>query len=217
MIEEICVNLANLDEKVFAKYVYEKEPLKGKLSFHDYYNNYYLKAIEDGKKVAGDYINKDINDIAKELGAEIKMLEMQGGDTIYNFAMYTEPNHIQIYKQNVEESQEIIDSIIDERYHSINVYNSILAHEVFHMLESKYKDLFIYKPHIKLWKLFKYENISKLVSLEEVGAMSFAKTLLNMKINPYCLDVVMCMSRAPLRAKKLYNYFMNTKEELANE
>ena len=217
MIEEICTNLANLDEKVFAKYVYEKEPLKGKLSFHDYYNNYYLKAIEDGEKVAGDYINKDINDIAKELGAEIKMLEMQGGDTIYNFAMYTEPNHIQIYKQNVEESQEIIDSIIDERYHSINVYNSILAHEVFHMLESKYKDLFIYKPHIKLWKLFKYENISKLVSLEEVGAMSFAKTLLNMKINPYCLDVVMCMSRAPLRAKKLYNYFMNTKEELANE
>ncbi len=217
MIEEICVNLANLEEKVFAKYVYEKEPLKGKLSFHDYYNNYYLKAIEDGKKVANDYINKDINDIAKELGAEIEMLEMQGGDTIYNFAMYTEPNHIQIYKQNVEESQEIIDSIIDERYHSINVYNSILAHEVFHMLESKYKDLFIYKPHIKLWKLFKYENISKLVSLEEVGAMSFAKTLLNMKINPYCLDVVMCMSRAPLRAKKLYNYFMNTKEELANE
>ena len=217
MIEEICVNLANLDEKVFAKYAYEKEPLKGKLSFHNYYNDYYLKAVEDGKNVAFNYLNKDISEIAKELGAEIEMLEMQGGDTIYNFALYTEPNHIQIYKQNVEESQEIVDSIIDERYRSINVYNCILAHEVFHMLESKYKDLFIYKPHIKLWELFKYENISKLVSLEEVGAMSFVRSLYNMQISPYVLDVIMCMSRAPLRAKKLYNYFMKTKEELANE
>lgn len=217
MIEEICTNLANLDEKVFAKYVYEKEPLKGKLSFHDYYDNYYLKAIEEGKKVADDYAGKGVNEIAKELGAEIEMLEMQGGDTIFNFAMYTEPNHIQIYKQNAQESQEIVDSLIDERYHGINVYNCILAHEIFHMLENKYKDLFIYQPQIKLWKIFKFENISKLVSLEEVGAMSFTRKLLNMQINPYCLDVVMCMSRAPERAKKLYNYFMNTKEELANE
>lgn len=217
MIEEICVNLANLDDKVFAKYVYENEPLKGKLPFHSYYNDYYLKAVEDGEKVASDFAGKNINDIAKELGAKIEMLEMQGGDTIYNFALYTEPNLIQIYKQNVLESQEIVDSINDERYHSVNVYNCILAHEVFHMLESKYKDLFIYQPQISLWKLFKYENKSKLVSLEEAGAMSFARELLSMQINPYALDVVMCMSRAPERAKKLYKYFMNTKEELSNE
>lgn len=217
MITEMCSNLANLDNKVFAKYAYDKEPLRGKLSFDDYYNNYYLIAQEEGKKVANDFKGKSVDDLILELDGKVTFQEMQGGEQIYNFAMFTEPNEIIVYKQNAEESQEIVDAVDDERYKGIKIKDTILAHEAFHMLESRYKDLFIYKPHIKLWKFFKYENISKLVSLEEVAAMSFAKELLDMRINPYCLDVVMCMSRAPERAKKLYNYYMDKKEELSNE
>lgn len=217
MISEMCTNLANLDDKVFAKYAYDKEPLRGKLSFDDYYNNYYLLAKQEGKKVATDFEGKTTEELVKELDAKVTLKEMQGGEQIYNFAMFTEPNEIIIYKQNAEESQEIVEAVEDDRYKNIKIIDTILAHELFHMLESRYKDLFIYKPHIKLWKLFNYENISKLVSLEEVAAMSFAKELLGMNVNPYCLDVVMCMSRAPERAKKLYNYYMDKKEELSNE
>lgn len=217
IITEMASNLADLNDIVWAKYVYAKEPLRGKISFEDYYKNHYLIAKSEGEKVANDFLNVSVDELASKLKADITLKEMQGGEQIYNFAMFTEPNNIIIYKENYLESQEIVDSIEDDRYKSVNVKDMILAHELFHMLEKDYKDLEIYKPCVKLWKLFKYENISKLVSLEEVAAMEFAKQLLNMKVSPYCFDVIMCMSRAPQRAKKLYNYLMNTKEEINNE
>lgn len=213
MIEEISKNIADLSDDIWAQYVYAKEPLRGKVSFEDYYEKYYKVAIEEGKNVAQDYKGQSIQDILKSLDANIVMQEMQSGESIYNFAMFNEPKEIIIYKQNAEESQEIVDSIEDERFKGVKIVDMLLAHEGFHMLESKYKDLFIYQPHISLWKIFKFENISKLVSLEEVAAMSFAKELLNMKVNPYCFDVIMCMSRAPGRAKELYNYLMGLVKE----
>jgi len=216
MIKEICVNLAELPDIVWAKYAYDREPLRGRISFDSYYNDYYLVAVKEGKKVASDYAGKNMEDLAQELGAKITMKQMQPTEQIYNFAMFTEPDDILIYKENCDESQEIVDSVDDERYKNVKIKDMILAHELFHMLQSKYPDLFIFQPHIHLWKILKWENNSKLVSLEEVSAMAFAQSVLNLKVNPYAFDVVMSMSRAPERSKKLYNYLMEQKEVLQN-
>lgn len=216
MIEEICVNLADIPDIVWAKYAYDREPLNGRISFDSYYKDYYLIAKQEGKKVAEDYKGKDVNELAKELGAKITFKQMQPTEQIYNFAMFTEPDDIVIYKENADESQEIIESVDDKRYKDVKIKDIILAHELFHMLQVKYPDLFIFKPHIHLWKIFKWENNSKIVSLEEVAAMSFAENLLKLKVNPYAFDVVMTMSRAPERSKRLYNYLMEQKEVLQN-
>ena len=119
---------------------------------------------------------------------------------------------IQIYEDNAEETQMVIDSLEDERI-KVNIRDMLLAHEVCHALQNKHPELFIHKPLISLWKLFGYENVSKLVSLEEVCAMYFAKSFLHMSCMPYVYDVFMCMSRAPKRAREIYEMIMDLKEE----
>lgn len=212
MIKEIAEDLLSIDEKTWARYAYSREPLRGKIAFDRYYNDYFQGAKKDGELLANQYRNRSIDQLLEDLGLQVTMLPMQEGQTIYNFAIYNEPDTIQIYKENAEESQMVVDSLKDERI-TVNIKNMLLAHEIFHALQNKHPELFVNEPHIHLWKLFGYDNNSRLVSLEEVAAMFFAKSYLGMKANPYVYDVIMCMSRAPERAKTLYRTIMQLKEK----
>ena len=212
MIKEIASDLLSVSEKTWALYAYKKEPLRGKVSFEEYWEKYYPEAKADGERLAELYRDKSLEELVKDLCLKVEMLPMAPGQAIYNFAIFNEPDTIQIYEDNAEETQMVIDSLEDERI-KVNIRDMLLAHEVCHALQNKHPELFIHKPLISLWKLFGYENVSKLVSLEEVCAMYFAKSFLHMSCMPYVYDVFMCMSRAPKRAREIYEMIMDLKEE----
>ena len=213
MIREIVEDLISVDEKTWALYAYRKEPLRGKIAFDDYYTGYFLKAKEDGVYLAGICAGKSIEDLLKESSVKVEMIEMRQGQSVYNFAVYNEPDTIQIYKDNADESQMVVDALEDDRIQT-DIKKMLIAHELFHALQCRYPDMFVNKPHIRLWKLFGFENMSRFVSLEEVAAMYFAKEYLHINAVPYLYDVIMCMSRAPKRAKEIYQNIMSLKEEI---
>lgn len=211
MIKEIVDELLSVDDRCWAFYSYKKEPLRGRLSFDEYYGEYVPGALEDAKKMAELCDGKSIAQLFEENGIKLVMLPMQQGQVVYNFAVFNEPDTIEIYEDNAAESQLIVDSIDDKRI-KVNIKDMLMAHEFFHVLQNKHDELFVNKPQIRLWKLFGYENVSRLVSLEEIGAMYFAKYYLGLDTVPYVYDVIMCMSRAPKRAKDLYAEIMRLKE-----
>ena len=213
MIKDIVEDLLSVDDRTWAYYAYRKEPLRGKLSFDEYYEKFVPGALDDAKRLAEEHRGKDVKDLAKELSLNVVMLPMQQGQVVYDFAIYNEPDTIQIYGDNAAESQIIVDSLDDERV-KVDIVDMLLAHEIFHALQNRYEDLFVNRKHIKLWKLFGYENISRLVSLEELAAMYFAKYFLGMGAVPYVYDVIMSMSRDPKKAKELYQDIMKLKEEV---
>lgn len=213
MIKDIVDDLLSIDEKTWALYAYKKEPLRGKISFEDYYEKYIPGAKDDAKKLADLCKGKTVNDLLSELSLKLEMIPMQQGQVVYNFAMFNEPDTIQVYRDNAEESQMVVDSLEDERI-KVDIVDMLLAHEIFHALQNRNEELFVNKPHIKLWKIFGFENVSRLVSLEEFAAMYFAQYFLGMKAFPYVYDVIMSMSRAPQRAKDLYKSIMDLKEEV---
>ncbi len=212
MIKDIVEDLLSVDDRTWALYAYRKEPLRGKVSFEEYYEKYVPEALEDAKRMAEECRGKSIKDLLGELSIKVEMIPMQQGQVVNDFAIFNEPDTIRIYEDNAKESQIVVDSLDDERVR-VSITDLLLSHEIFHVLQGKHKDLSVNKPRIKLWKLFGFENVSRLVSLEEVAAMYFAKYYLGMKAVPYVYDVIMCMSRAPKKAKELYAGIMKLKEE----
>ena len=213
MIKEIVEDLLSVDDRTWALYAYKKEPLRGRITFTEYFENYVPGALADAKRLAEDCRGKSLDDLVKELSLKVEMLPMQQGQVVYDFAIFNEPDTVQIYEDNARESQVIVDSLDDERA-KVDICDMLLAHEIFHALQGKYDDLFVNRKHIKLWKLFGYENVSRLVSLEELAAMYFAKYYLGMGAVPYVYDVVMSMSRDPKKAKELYAGIMKLREEV---
>ncbi len=212
MIREIVNDLLSVDDRTWALYAYRREPLRGKLPFEEYWERYVPGALADARRLADVCAGKSLPRLTEELGLKVEMVPMKQGQTVYEFAVYTEPDSIRIYEDNAAESQVIVDSLDDDRVR-VDVRDMLLAHEIFHVLQGRTEGLFVNEKHIRLWKLFGYENRSRLVSLEEIAAMYFAKYYLGMRSVPYVYDVIMCMSRNPKKAKELHQAILRLKEE----
>ena len=212
MIRDIVEDLLSVDDRTWALYAYRKEPLRGKVSFEDYYALHFPDALADARRMADEYAGKTVEEMEELLSLRVEMIPMRPGQTVNDFAVFNEPDTVCVYEDNALESQKIVDHLEDERI-KVSVTDMLVSHEIFHALQSRHPDLLVNRPRVKLWKLFGYENVSRLVSLEEVAAMYFTKYFLGMEAVPYVYDVIMCMSRAPGKAKELYASIMEMKEE----
>ena len=212
MIRDIMEDLLSADDRTWALYAYRREPLRGKVTFEEYYEKHFPDALADARSMADACSGKSIPELLDELSLKVEMIPMRQGQAVNDFAVFTEPGTIRIYEDNASESQTVVDSLDDERIR-VDIKDLLTAHEIFHALQLRHNELLVNRPRVKLWKLFGYENISRLVSLEEVAAMYFAKYYLGIYAVPYVYDVIMCMSRAPAKAKQLYRDIMKLKEE----
>ena len=213
MISEIVSDLLSVDDRTWAFYAYRKEPLRGRLSFEEYWEKFVPGALADAKCLADACAGKSLPELTEELSLKVETIPLRSGQAPYEFAVYTEPDLIRICEDNAAETQVIVDSLEDPRA-KVRIRDMLLSHEIFHVLQGRTEGLFVNEKHIRLWKLFGYENVSRLVSLEEIAAMYFAKYYLGMEAVPYVYDVVMCMSRNPKKAKELYGIIMKLKEEV---
>lgn len=88
----------------------------------------------------------------------------------------------------------------------------VIAHELFHYIESGRKDLYISRELIKVPGIFKNRS-AKVRSLEEVAAMQFARDLLGLSINPFLLDILLIYEQNEDMAFRLYHYILETEEK----
>ena len=86
----------------------------------------------------------------------------------------------------------------------------ILAHEIFHFIEEKYKrEIFTKTEKIRLWSLGPLHNDSGIYALGEIAAMSFAQELCGLHYSPYIMDVFLVYDYSPNDASGLYEGIMN--------
>ena len=71
------------------------------------------------------------------------------------------------------------------------------------------------QKHIRLWKIGPWERRSRLVSLEEVAAMAFAREMLRLSHSPYVYDVLMLLPQATPEAQRLFTQLRQFAEEEA--
>lgn len=204
-----CEEMLSLPENVWIEYVRRREPLRGRVDF-DAYKGFWCKACEEGKEQAGllfkEHGTANVAELAEKLCVSVQkkpLPDATSGRATY--ASFTEPDLIEIYQDNADALNSLIDAAEAKTLlGNIDVADVLLAHELYHVVQYRNTELFSMQKHIRLWKIFGIENNSRLVSLEEVSAMAFAGALTNISYTPYVFDVLLMLPSYPEKAKNIY-------------
>lgn len=104
------------------------------------------------------------------------------------FALYDPRNGVFLMKKPIEKFAQLAQ---EEGITADATRDVLLAHELFHHIESQNEELYTQKKKIELWKFLFYTHRSNVRALSEIAAMSFAKELLAMSYSPYLFEVLM--------------------------
>lgn len=107
-------------------------------------------------------------------------------DNQFYLAQFKPPNLVTIYPDNIEKIKEIIFNHEEYTFlKNIDLKESILAHELFHYIESTEKLLYTTTIKVTLWNFFGFFYRSGLTAAGEIAAMSFTRELLSLPYNPF--------------------------------
>ena len=150
-----------------------------------------------GKFSPIEYINK----------FELKLIEKKTSeniDTHFLFAQFNPPNEIAIYPENIAAINELL---IHSKEYGLSQYvdptNAVLAHELFHYLESSSKMLYTTAVKVPLWRFLRFTYTSTLIAPGEIAAMSFAREMLSLPYNPFIYDILLAYAKDKERGVEL--------------
>jgi len=205
MIEEMLRDLLLLDESVWDDYAFRHEPLIGKIS-DEQKSGFSQNARQCGTSVAEEFLclhgEKSPAAYVEKLGITLDFIE-SGADEV-TFAFFTEPDRISVSRGAADKANNLLGEI-GMRALFGDVTDVAIAHELYHFIECTQEDLYTNQKLLQLWKLGTYGKTSKVVSVSEIGAMAFAKRLLNLSYCPFILDVLMLYVRNKRMGKSLYD------------
>ena len=192
---EMIEKLGALTEEDWGKYAFSREPLEGRFS-NEQKMQYTHKANDCGRewaeKIARQYGTRNPGELAEKLGMKVKTPKVPVGGGLVLFAQFVEPDEITIFTDCVE-----------------NLTNTLLAHELFHAVEEQHvKEIYTRTERVELWRK-PFSNKSTISCLSEIAAMAFAGKLLDLKVSPYMLDVLLVYSYDKNAAWGLYDEIMN--------
>jgi len=190
----ILATLLEVSDITYGKYLITKDILYSKINKNDILS-IIEQAINCGKDVAKrtkkKYLVEEFREYLSSMGMEVEEKKEQGISEFVCFGEYTPPNHITVYTDNIKKGDSIVNSMKFPKLTTTPFNDVITAHELFHHIETTDEQLFVNKYKIDLWKVFGYTHQSRLTSLSEIAAMSFAKELLQLVYNPTALNVIL--------------------------
>ena len=219
MIKSWCQELSCFPEEVWISYAKAREPLTRLVSLEEYTSHFHA-ARKCGMDLAHlarrQWDGLSCEEMAQQLGVCVQRLPMPEGEGMLTFAMFHEPDLIQVFTDNAEATELLLrESGGTEFLGEVDICEMLLAHELFHAMQLQHPELYVNKKHIRLWKIGPFERYSALLSLEEIAAMAFAETLLGLDHTPYVYDVLMLLPQATMEARKLYDRLQQIKEEVS--
>lgn len=212
MIKEIIKKLISLEDVVWDIYAFRHEPLIGKITskqLHDYAYNARKCGYSLAEQIRNKYLGKSVREIVEAEGAKIHEEDIGWDGYRTVFASFVEPDNITIYTDNGTRTDALIDKEGLAKYiGDVKTTDLLLAHELFHYMETKMPDIYTMAKHVRLYKIWRYEYMSRILCLEEIGAMAFAKELTGLSCPTYVFDVLMLYDSNPKKALEQYKCIM---------
>ncbi len=207
-IDEMLGKLVHLTENQWGIYAFYHEPLERKFTKEQkikYIQKAYQCGQEEAKLLKEQYPNKTIEEIIMENGFCLHTSDEPIGGEYVVLAQYTEPNEILIYSDCVKKAEVLIkENQLEQYLKNLQIKELLMAHELFHGIEyQKKKSIYTQTEKIELWRK-PFSNKSKIVCLSEIGAMAFAKELLQIPFSPYVMDVLLMFCYQEEMASLLY-------------
>ncbi|MBQ7578786.1 MAG: hypothetical protein IJT21_11040 [Synergistaceae bacterium] len=213
-LDSMLAKLVKIPAVEWRNYVFSREILNGK--FNDSQRlDWTIKSIECGKsyaeKLTLDYNTNDPDELARALGLKVSYPQYPEKTDRVLFADFAMPDKINIFMDAVYRAERLLQKHAIKRVLTENLKPAklILAHEIFHFVEEKYKrEIFTKTEKIRLWSLGPLHNDSGIYALGEIAAMSFAQELCNLPYSPYVMDVFLVYDYSPNDASGLYEEIM---------
>ncbi|WP_071130915.1 hypothetical protein [Enterococcus timonensis] len=207
-IQQIFQDLSKVSDESWGRYAMSRELLKDKLTT-DQVTTLITESEAAGKKAAEDileqYPNLSVSEIIEELGIEFKYMpdEIIGGRVM--FALFTSPNLIQVAHEPIEK----VASYELPELPKEKVQDLILAHELFHYVETHDPEIFTQKTEITLWKFGFFSQKSTVRTTSEIAAMAFSQTLNQLSFSPFVMDTLLIHAYNVKDAQNMYQEIMS--------
>jgi len=212
-IKKMMQNLYQLRDEDFAKYHINSDPIEGKIP-KQIRGKVIRESLDCGYEEARSLMGMvelpngvrdiDIVRLAESLGISIKMKKAHNAMEYIYFGTYEEPGIIRLYQDNIRKGEALVKEHNIEELIGINLEEVVLAHEIFHHIEARKKELYVNSFRINLWKLGPYTHRSRLICTGEIAGMAFARKLLNLNFCPNVLDVLFLYPHNQMQAERLY-------------
>ncbi|WRS26232.1 hypothetical protein U6B65_07665 [Oscillospiraceae bacterium MB08-C2-2] len=209
-IGEMLAELIQLDDRVFGRYAFSRDPLRGKFS-PEKMDTLTQQAGQCGREyaqsTAKEHGTSSPQAIAKALDIKVEKPSQPTGTDRVTFAQFAPPGTISIFRHGLEKAEQVLeDSQVRQIMGNITVEDILLAHELFHVVEEKNKsEIFTRTRKVELWAPWPLHNRSTIRSLSEIAGMAFARELTGLPYSPFVLDVFLIYGYAPAAAFSLYS------------
>lgn len=192
-IDEMYGALDSLPEVLFGAYAFSREPLCGRLSASEQYT-WTCRAINCGREQAialnVAYGTKDPSALAQKMGIKTFERERPEKGARILFAQFVEPDEITVFSDCLHRlAAEKAERSLPLEVQTVK--NILLAHELFHTVETRTPGILTVQRHLSLWKLLGYDYRSSIQCLSEIAAMAFAAELMEIFWSPYILDPIL--------------------------
>lgn len=221
-VEDWLRELARMPERVWAEYARRQDPLKGLVSPERYLDMYRQASAcgqDEAVRLARELPGRAPDEAARELGVAVRDLPMAEGAGQVTFACFLEPDEIEVYQDNVDATQALLDEgglsvVLGE----MSVRDVLLSHELFHVVCDRARrdgrELYPDRRLVDLPGPHFLHRTSTLPSLEEVAAMAFARAFAPCPCEPYALNVLMLLATVPEQAREHYVAITDIAREL---
>ena len=215
-IGEMIEKLAKITDEEWGRYAFRRELLRDRFDAEKK-RFYTLRANECGaeyaRKMVDEYHTRSPEELAEKLGGIVSYPSRPGGSRPGSqliFAQFVEPEKIMIFTDCTNKADEAVEEYGLHQYFSEDSARKILlAHELFHLVELKYKDvIFTRTEKIDLLPLKIIHNWSTIRCLSEMACMRFARELTELPFSPYVLDVFLLYLYEQQKASDLFRAIM---------
>ena len=215
MIRDWVIDLLTLADEDWARYAFSLDPLIGKVSppqRAEHHQKTVANAVELARGLREEHGPGSPADYAAQLGVNLVFRSEDPGDGLRMFASYEEPDTITVFVENAGAADRLIaEKGLSALLGDVPAVDVLVAHELYHFLEWKIPGVYSAQKHLSLWKIGPLENRSRILCLEEIGAMAFAQALTGLRCPAYIFEVILLYAQNPRKAEALYRHFMNLK------
>ena len=188
---EVFAKLQAVSETTWGSYQFQRDILKKKIS-PTQQQEMIAAAITCGqteaRKILAKYPELSMQERYQEMQIPIAYGDEENIGNRLLFALYDPNNGVFLMKNPIEKFAQ---AAANEGITADFVTDVLLAHELFHHVESHDETLYTQTERVQLWQVLFYKYRSNVRALSEIAAMAFAKELLGLDYSPYLYEIMM--------------------------
>lgn len=217
-LSEMIEILREIPETVWGKLLFQRDILYHKLSEAEQ-QEMIVDSIACGRQTAVK-LRKKYGLISLEeifINEQVQLVyqkEEQIGSRVL-LALYQSPGEVTLMQDSIQKIQAQTEIPKEIRR---CITELILAHELFHHIESHDPNIYTQKKQIVLWTFLSYKYRSAIRTTSEIAAMCFSKELNGVDFPPFLLDILLVYAYDEQQAIQMYEEIveLNSQREFKN-